>query len=44
MALLEYAYIASRYTPFRARAEDVDRAFAFINELIEIAQCLETST
>lgn len=44
MALLEYAYIASRYTPLRARAEDVDRAFAFINELIEIAQCLETST
>lgn len=42
MALLEYAYISSRYLPIRARSGDVEKASAFVEELMEVGRCLET--
>ena len=40
-ALLEYAYVVSRYLPFRARREDAEDALAFAEAALAVFQCLE---
>ncbi|MCU7788465.1 MAG: HEPN domain-containing protein [Pyrobaculum sp.] len=42
LALLEYAYISSRYLPFRARREDCQEALKFAEEALAVFKCLES--
>jgi HEPN domain-containing protein len=42
LALLEYAYISSRYLPFRARREDCEEALKFAEEALAVFKCLES--
>ncbi len=41
MAILEHAYIASRYLPYRARREDAGDAMEFAKAAHEVFKCLE---
>jgi HEPN domain-containing protein len=41
LALLEHAYITSRYLPFRARREDYEVARDVLEEALDVLQCLE---
>ncbi|AET34060.1 HEPN domain-containing protein [Pyrobaculum ferrireducens] len=42
LALLEYAYISSRYLPFRARRGDCEEALKFAEEALAVFKCLES--
>ncbi|MGC9118599.1 MAG: HEPN domain-containing protein [Thermoproteus sp.] len=43
LAVLEYAYISSRYLPYRARREDAEAALRLAEEWSSVALCLENS-
>jgi len=42
LALLEHAYITSRYLPFRARREDYEVARDALGEALDVLRCLES--
>ena len=42
LALLEHAYITSRYLPFKARREDYEVARNALEEALDVLQCLES--
>lgn len=42
LALLEHAYITSRYLPFKARREDYEVARNALEEALDFLQCLES--
>jgi HEPN domain-containing protein len=41
LALLEHAYITSRYLPFRARREDYEVVRDALEEALDVLRCLE---
>jgi HEPN domain-containing protein len=43
LALLEHAYITSRYLPFKARREDYEVARDALEEALDVLRCLESS-
>jgi HEPN domain-containing protein len=42
LALLEHAYITSRYLPFKARREDYEVAHETVEEALGVFRCLES--
>jgi len=42
LALLEHAYITSRYLPFKARREDYEVVRDALGEALDVLQCLES--
>ncbi len=42
LALLEHAYITSRYLPFRARREDYEVVRDALGEALDVLRCLES--
>ena len=42
LALLEHAYMTSRYLPFRARREDYEVVRDALGEALDVLRCLES--